>query len=141
MDAYVLYKAQRYDIRGKQRLKSLEKYYVADVSLRHLVLGNRDRDIGRLFENIVYLELIRRGHTVQVGKVGDLEIDFVATAGDKRIYYQVAASVLDPATFEREFAPLGKIKDHYPKFVLTMDDFPLGQDGIEQLNIVDFLLE
>ncbi|MCL1919254.1 MAG: ATP-binding protein [Peptococcaceae bacterium] len=140
MDAYVLYKAPRYDIKGKQHLKSLEKYYVTDMSLRHLVLGNRDRDIGRILENIVYLELIRRGYTVQIGKVGDLEIDFIATAKDKRIYYQVAASVMDPATFDREFGSLNKIKDHYPKYVLTMDELPIGQDGIEQINVVDFLL-
>jgi predicted AAA+ superfamily ATPase len=141
MDAFVLYKASRYDVKGKQHLKSLEKYYAADISLRHLVLGERNRDVGRILENIVYLELLRRGYTVRIGKVGDREIDFVATAGDKRLYYQVAASVLDPATFEREFEPLRMIKDHYPKFVLTMDDLPTGQDGIEQMNIVDFLLE
>lgn len=141
MDAFVLYKAPRYDVRGKQHLKSLEKYYSADVSLRHLVLGSRNRDIGRILENIVYLELIRRGYTVQIGKMGELEIDFVAISGDKKAYYQVAASVMDPHTLEREFAPLKKIKDHYPKMVLTMDDLPAGQDGIEQRNIIEFLLE
>ena len=141
LDAYVLYKAPRYDVKGKQHLKSLEKYYVADVSLRHLLLGERNRDIGRILENIVYLELVRRGYTVRIGKVGDSEVDFVATVGDQRLYYQVAASVLDPATFEREFTPLRLIRDHYPKFVLTMDELPSGQDGIRQMNIVDFLLE
>ena len=141
IDAFVLYKAPRYDIKCKQHLKSLEKYYAADISLRHLVLGERSRDIGRILENIVYLELIRRGYNVRIGKVGMKEIDFVATAGDKRIYYQVAASVLDPTTFEREFEPLRIIKDHYPKFVLTMDDLPVGQDGIRQMNIIDFLLQ
>lgn len=141
MDAYVLYKAPRYDVKGKQHLKSLEKYYAADVGLRHLILGDRDRDIGRILENIVYLELIRRGYTVKIGKVGEKEIDFVATARDRKVYYQVAASVLDPTTFEGEFEPLRIIKDHYPKYVLTMDDLPSGQDGIQQMNIVDFLLE
>ena len=140
MDAYVLYKASRYDVKGKQHLKSLEKYYAVDVGLRHLLLGERNRDVGRILENIVYLELIRRGYDVRVGKVGEKEIDFVASLGDKRIYYQVAASVLDPNTFEREFAPLRDVRDNYPKFVLTMDDLPSGQDGIEQMNIVDFLL-
>lgn len=139
-DAYVLYKATRYDIKGKQHLKSLEKYYAADLSLRHLVLGSRNRDIGRILENIVYLELIRRGYTVNIGKIGELEIDFVAANGNEKIYYQVAASVLDPATFDREFAPLIKIKDHYPKYVLTMDDLPSGTEGIQQVNVVDFLL-
>jgi predicted AAA+ superfamily ATPase len=141
LDAYVLYKARRYDVKGKQHLKSLEKYYAADLSLRHLVLGNAGRDIGRLLENIVYLELIRRGYDVRVGKVGDKEVDFVAVSGGQRFYYQVAASVLDPATFEREFAPLRTIRDHYPKFVLTMDDLPGEQDGIRQVNIIDFLLD
>ncbi len=140
MDAYVLYKASRYDVKGKQHLKSLEKYYAVDVGLRHLILGERNRDVGRILENIVYLELIRRGYDVRVGKVGEKEIDFVASLGDKRIYYQVAASVLDPNTFEREFEPLRAVRDNYPKFVLTMDDLPSGQDGIEQMNIVDFLL-
>jgi len=140
MDAFVLYKAPRYDVKGKQHLKSLEKYYAADIGLRHLLLGERNRDIGRILENIVYLELIRRGYTVRIGKVGEKEIDFVATAGDKKIYYQVAASVLDPATFEREFEPLRIIRDHYPKFVLTMDDLPSGHNGIQQMHIVDFLL-
>ncbi len=141
MDAYVLYKAPRYDVKGKQHLKSLEKYYVVDVSLRHLVLGDRERDVGRILENVVYLELVRRGYDVRVGKVGEREVDFVATKGEKVVYYQVAASVMDPSTFDREFAPLLKIKNHYPKYVLTMDDLPMGQDGVEQKNIVDFLLE
>ncbi len=140
MDAYVLYKASRYDVKGKQHLKSLEKYYAVDVGMRHLLLGERNRDVGRILENIVYLELIRRGYDVRVGKVGEKEIDFVASLGDKRIYYQVAASVLDPNTFEREFEPLRAVRDNYPKFVLTMDDLPVGQEGIEQMNIVDFLL-
>ena len=140
MDAYILYKAPRYDVKGKQHLKSLEKYYVSDISLRHLVLGSRNRDIGRILENIVYLELVRRGYAVRVGKIGEMEIDFVAIKGGKKEYYQVAASVLDPATFEREFAPLLKIKDHYPKFVLTMDDLPSGTEGVRQMNILDFLL-
>jgi len=140
LESYVLYKASRYDVKGKQHLKSLEKCYVSDISLRHVVLGERDRDIGRILENIVYLELIRRGYTVKIGKVGDKEVDFVATVGDQRVYYQVAASVLDPATYEREFSSLQLIKDHYPKYVLTMDDLPSGQDGIQQKNIVDWLL-
>ena len=141
IESYILYKASRYDVKGKQHLKSLEKYYVSDISLRHIVLGERDKDTGRILENIVYLELVRRGYTVKIGKVGEKEVDFVATTGDQRIYYQVAASVLDPATSEREFASLQIIKDHYPKYVLTMDDLPSGRDGIQQKNIIDWLLE
>jgi len=139
IDAYVLYKAPRYDIKGKQYLRSLEKYYISDIGLRQTILGERDRDIGRVLENIVYLELIRRGYAVQVGKAGEREIDFVASTGGDRFYYQVAASILDPATFEREFEPLRSIRDHYPKFVLSMDDLPVGQDGIQSVNIVNFL--
>ena len=141
LDAYILYKASRYDVKGKQHLKSLEKYYVSDVGLRHLVLGDSNRDVGRILENIVYLELIRRGYAVKIGKVGEKEVDFIANAGEWRQYYQVAASVFDPVTFAREYAPLQTIRDHYPKYVLTMDDLPSGQDGIRQMNIVDWLLD
>jgi len=141
LESYILYKASRYDVKGKQYLKSLEKYYVSDISLRHIILGERDRDIGRILENIVYLELIRRGYTVNIGKVGEKEVDFIATTGDKKIYFQVSASVLDPVTYEREFTPSKNIKDHYQKYVLTMDELPSGQDGIQQLNIVEWLLE
>jgi len=139
--AFVLYKAGRYDVKGKQYLKSLEKYYLVDLSLRHILLGNRNTDVGHILENIVYLELIRRGYTVSIGKVDDKEIDFVAEAGGDRIYYQVAASVLDPSTFEREIEPLKRVSDHYPKFIISMDDLPLGEAGIKQINVIDFLLE
>ncbi|MFZ3132480.1 MAG: ATP-binding protein [Desulfosporosinus sp.] len=139
-EAFVLYKASRYDVKGKQYLKSLEKYYLVDVSLRRLLLGDKNTDIGHILENIVYLELLRRGYTVNIGKVEDKEIDFIAVIGGDKIYYQVAASILDPATFEREIAPLKKVPDHYPKFILSMDEFPMGEDGIKQVNIIDFLL-
>ena len=137
----MLYKAGRYDVKGKQYLKSLEKYYLVDLSLRHILLGNRNTDVGHILENIVYLELIRRGYTVSIGKVDDKEIDFVAEAGGDRIYYQVAASVLDPSTFEREIEPLKRVSDHYPKFIISMDDLPLGEAGIKQINVIDFLLD
>jgi predicted AAA+ superfamily ATPase len=140
LDAFVVYKASRYDVKGKQHLKSLEKYYVSDISLRHTLLVDNDRDIGRIIENIVFLELIRRGFSVRVGKVESLEVDFVATKANHKYYYQVAASVMDPATFDREFAPLLKIKDHYPKYVLTLDDLPSGINGITQVNVIDWLL-
>jgi len=140
MDAFILYEAGRYDIKGKQHLRSLEKYYLVDVGLRSLLLGKRTRDIGRVLENIVYLELLRRGYKVSIGKVDALEVDFVAENGDDRVYYQVAASIMDESTFDREFASLKKIPDHYPKYVLTMDDLPMGEDGIKQMNIIDFLL-
>ena len=140
-NSYVLYKVSRYDVKGKQHLKSLEEYYVADISLGHLALDERERELGRILESIVFLELIRRGYSVKIGKVGEREVDFVATVRDQRCYYQVAASVLDPATFDREYLPLNSIKDHYPKVILSLDDLPVGQDGIQQMNIVDWLLE
>ena len=140
-DAFILYEANRYDVKGKQYLRSLEKYYLVDIGLRSLLLGERVRDVGRILENIVYLELLRRGYRGSVGKVDTLEVDFVAESGDERIYYQVSASVLDPATYDREFRPLKRIHDNYPKYVLSMDDLPMGEDGIRQMNIIDFLLE
>jgi predicted AAA+ superfamily ATPase len=139
--AFVLYKAGRYDVKGKQYLKSLEKYYLVDVGLRHMLLGDKNTDVGHILENIVYLELLRRGYAVNIGKVEDKEIDFIAVKGHEKVYYQVAASVLDPATFQREIAPLKKVADHYPKFILTMDEFPMGDEGINRVNIVDFLLQ
>jgi len=139
--AFVLYKAGRYDVKGKQHLKSLEKYYLVDVGLRRMLLGDTNADIGHILENIVYLELLRRGYTVDIGKVDDKEIDFIAEIGGDRLYYQVAASIIDPATFDREIAPLKKIHDHYPKFILSMDELPMSDEGIKQVNVIDFLLE
>ncbi len=139
--AFVLYRAYRYDVKGKLYLKSLEKYYLVDVGLRRMLLGDKNIDIDHVLENIVYLELLRRGYIVSIGQVGDKEIDFIAVTGGDKLYYQVAASILDPATFEREIAPLKKVSDYYPKFILTMDELPMCEDGIKQVNIIDFLLE
>ena len=140
-ESFVLYQVGRYDVKGKQHLKSLEKYYVVDIGLRTLLTGNKNSDIGHILENIVYLELIRRGYSVSIGKIGDLEIDFIAEKTGSKIYYQVSASVLDPAAFEREITPLRKVTDNYPKFIVTMDDISSDNDGIKQVNIIDFLLE
>lgn len=140
-DAFILYEVGRYDIKGRQYLKSLEKYYLVDIGLRNLILGERSMDVGHIIENIIYLELNRRGYKVSIGKVGTLEVDFIAQLGGEKIYYQVAASILDPTTYDREFTPLKKISDNYPKYVLTMDEFPMGEDGIKQINVIDFLLE
>lgn len=139
-ESFILYRAGRYDIKGKQHLKSLEKYYLVDQGLRRLLFADGSRDIGHVLENIVYLELLRRGYQVSVGKVGSHEIDFVAGRGGDRIYCQVSASILDAQTFEREIAPLKMVNDHYPKYIVTMDEVPMGEDGIKQVNIVDFLL-
>lgn len=140
MESFILYKVGRYDVKGKQHLKSLEKYYLVDIGFRRLLLGDKNSDIGHILENIVYLELIRRGYRVSVGKVDDLEVDFVAENGDDRIYYQVSASILDPATYEREITPLKKISDHYQKYIITMDELSMSEDGIKQINVLDFLL-
>lgn len=141
MESFILYKVNRYDIKGKQYLKSLEKYYIVDVGLRRILLGDKNKDIGHILENIVYLELIRRGYSVSIGKIGDLEIDFIAESKDDRIYYQVSATVLDSSTFAREIAPLKKIPDHYAKYIISMDEISMSEDGIKQINIIDFLSE
>lgn len=140
-EAYLVYEADRYDVKGKQYLKSLEKYYVVDVGLRKLLLGNKNTDIGHILENIVYLELLRRGYNVSIGKVDTLEIDFIAEKDGDKEYYQVSASVLDPITFEREIAPLRKVNDNYPKHIITMDELSSNNDGIKQINVIDFLLQ
>ena len=139
-EAYVVYKAERYDVRGKQHLKSLEKYYAVDMGLRKLLLGSKNKDIGHILENIVFFELIRRGFEVCIGKIDDLEIDFIAEKEGEKLYYQVSASVLDPATFEREIEPLRRVHDNYPKYIVTMDEINTDNEGIRQINVIDFLL-
>ena len=140
-EALLLYEANRYDIRGKQRLKSLGKFYLADPGFRTVSIGKSTSDIGHVLENIIYLELIRREFQVYIGKLDALEVDFVARKGDEIIYYQVAASIMDKNTFDREFAPLRQIKDNYPKYVITLDTLPISENGIRQINAVDFLLQ
>ena len=140
-ESFVLYEAQRYDVKGKQFLQSLSKYYLVDMSFRTHLLGAKTRDFGHVLENIVYLELIRRGYQVSIGKFDTEEVDFVAKKGEEKRYYQVAATILDETTFEREIRPLKKITDNYPKYILSMDELPLGEDGINQVNMIDFLLE
>lgn len=140
-DAFILYKAERYDVHGKRHLKSLEKYYAVDMGLRRLLLGNRRQDIGHILENIVYLELIRRGYKVSIGKVGDLEIDFVVEHNGEKVYYQVSATVINEETFEREITPLKHVHDNYPKYIITMDELPMDEDGIKIINVIDFLLQ
>lgn len=139
-DALLLYKAERYDIKGKMYLKTLGKYYAADMGLRQLLIGSRYKDYGHILENIVYLELIRRGYRVYVGKLDTLEIDFVAEKSGILEYYQVSMTLIDEATYEREIKPLKKIKNDYHKFILTLDEIPANDDGIEILNVRDWLL-
>ncbi|KDR94634.1 hypothetical protein SAMN02745945_02630 [Peptoclostridium litorale DSM 5388] len=141
-NAFIIYKANRYDLKGKMFLKTLEKYYIVDMGLRNRLTGLRNTDYGHVLENIVYLELLRRGYEVSIGKVGSLEIDFVATKSNEKIYYQVSATIIDEKTRERELRPLQSISDNYPKFILTMDKTVFNDySGIKVLNIMDFLLE
>ena len=142
-DSYILYKADRYDIKERQFLKTLGKYYIVDTGIRNLLLSSAESDIGHLIENVVYLELKRRGYKVNIGKMLENEIDFVASNMDGRTYYQVPASVLDTGTLERELAPLRKIPDNHPKLLLTLDEVGAGSnyEGIRQINLLHWLLE
>ena len=140
-ESFVLYKAGRYNVKGKQYLKTLEKYYVVDIGLRYTLLGARSTDVGHILENVVYLELLRRGYDVYVGKVDDSEVDFVAMNESGISYFQVAASVRENTTLLRELAPLQKIKDNYPKTILSLDDDPKADySGIIRLNALDWLM-
>ena len=141
-NAFIIYKANRFDIKGKMYLKTLEKYYVVDTGIRNELLSFKDGDYGHMLENLVYLELLRRGYDVSVGKIDNLEIDFVAQNYDEKIYYQVSASILDENTKKRELNPFDHIPDHYEKVILTMDRTPIKDfNGIKNINIIDFLLQ
>jgi len=141
-NAFIFYKVNRYDIKGKDLLKSLEKYYIVDMGLREYLLG-KITDKGRILENIVYFELLRRGYKVSIGKIGDKEVDFVAIKTDQKIYIQVTESLANDATKERELSSLDAIKDNFEKIVLTTDVLFTGitDKGYKILNIIDWLLE
>ena len=142
VDSMMIYQANRYNIKGKQYLKTLEKYYVVDIGLRYALLGKRGYDVGHILENVIYLELIRRGYDVYIGQVGELEVDFVAMNDNGSEYFQVSASVRDEKTLERELKSLQKINDNYPKHSLTLDDDPVcDYDGIKKINALDWLLK
>ncbi len=142
-DSYIFYKAERYDVKGKKLLKTLGKYYIVDTGLRNMLLSSAESDIGHLIENIVYLELLRRGFRVNIGKMQESEIDFVASDINGSIYYQVAASVIDKDTLGRELAPLKKISNNHPKILLTLDEVGADQnyEGIKQINLLKWLME
>lgn len=140
-ESYILYQAKRYNIKGKQYLKTLEKYYVVDVGLRFMLLGSKQMDAVHILENVVYLELLRRGYDVYVGKINEFEVDFVAQNSRGTAYFQVALTVRDEKTLQRELRPLQSIRDHYPKMILTLDEDPETQyDGIRRVNARDWLL-
>lgn len=141
VDSFIFYPVQRYDTKGRQLLKAGQKLYLADIGLRQVINGTKGGDMGHVLENIVFLELARRGGEVYVGRVGDCEIDFVVIDGDFRSYYQVSLSVRDEATMQRELSPLLSISDSYPKYLLTMDNDPvIYHDGIKQEYVLDWLL-
>ncbi|MDC7955185.1 ATP-binding protein [Fusobacterium simiae] len=142
LEAYIFYEIKRFDIKGKEYLKTLGKYYIVDIGLKNYLLGFRNRDIGHSIENIVYFELLRRGYDVAIGKIGEKEIDFIATNIKTKIYIQVTENMASPSTRERELAPFYKIKDNFEKIVITNDESYLGiQDGIKIIRLIDFLLE
>jgi len=138
--AFIIYRIQRYDVKGKEILKTQEKYYVGDQALLYAVMGYKDRLISGVLENIVMLELKRRGYNVFVGKLGDKEIDFIAEKDGKKLYVQVAYLMSEQSTVDREFSPLLAVKDHYPKYVVTMDQLWKDNiEGVKHIHIADFL--
>lgn len=139
IDSYILYKVGRYDLQGKQYLKSGEKYYVADIGLRYFLLGTQNVDMGHILENIVYLELKRRGYEVYIGKIHNKEVDFVVQNNGQIEYYQVAQTVQSPETLARELSSLNAINDHNPKYIITMDEMENSYNGIKQINAIDWL--
>lgn len=141
-ESCIVYPVKRYDVKGRGLLKTMEKYYLVDVALRTMLLGTRGVDYGRVLENVVFLELMRRYPNVYIGKMDNMEIDFIATNGQEINYYQVCASMRDEATRERELKPLETVGDNFPKTVLTLDPDPVTYyNGIKQQNAVDWLLE
>jgi len=142
IEPYIFYPAQRYDVMGKQLLKTNQKFYVVDLGIRRYLLPRKSYDLGFSLENTVFFELIRRGYEVYVGKVDTREVDFVAKKSGKYHYFQVTASMLEESTFNREMSPLTNIKDNYPKTVITLDRLTPGNyDGIDVVNAIDWLLE
>ena len=139
-ESFLIYRVSRDDLIGKKVLNVNEKYYIADHGMREAILGSNQRDINQIFENIIYLELLRKGYNVRVGKVDNLEVDFVCTKGNEKIYVQVAYLLASSETIEREFTSLEKIDDNYPKYVISMDEFDMSRNGIIHINIIDFLM-
>ncbi len=139
--SYIFYPVSRYDTKGMQYLKNGQKYYLSDIGLRNVIIGTKTGDLGHILENVIYLELLRRGGEIYVGKADNAEIDFVVINGVMRTYYQVALTVREDTTLQRELAPLQSISDHYPKYLLTLDnDSPVSHNGIRQLYALDWLL-
>ena len=139
-EAYLFYQVKREDLQGKQILASNEKYYIADHGIREAVFGGNMRDINLILENIVYLELLRRGYEVTVGRTGDKEIDFVCDKRGEKLYVQVCYLLASDETVNREFGAYDSIRDNFPKYVVSLDEFDMSRNGIKHRNIRDFLL-
>ena len=141
MESYFFYDIKRFDIKGKEYLRTLGKFYIVDMGLRNYLLGFRNRDSGHAIENVVYFELLRRGYDVAIGKVDTAEVDFIATKADEKLYIQVTESMVSEDVRRRELAPLQKIRDNYEKIVLSMDTgLDSSYDGIKSLNLILWLL-
>lgn len=141
-DAYFFYEIKRFDIKGKEYLRTLGKYYIVDIGLRNYLLGFREGDSGHILENIIFFELMRRGYDVAIGKIDNQEVDFIATKADEKKYIQVTETMNAPETRERELAPLRKIRDSYEKIVIALEcDLTQTQDGIKIIRALDFLLD
>ena len=141
LESYFFYDIKRFDIKGKEFLRTLGKYYIVDIGLRNYLLGFRDRDTGHAIENVVYFELLRRGYDVSIGKIDNSEVDFIATKADDKIYVQVTESMTSEDVRKRELAPLQKINDNYEKIILSLDTgMDSSYDGIKSVNLIDWLL-
>ena len=138
-DAYLFYQVKRQDLMGKQILTTNEKYYISDHGIREAVFGGNMRDINPVLENIVYMELLRQGYSVTVGKTGDKEIDFICEKRDQKLYVQVAYLLASEDTIQREFSSFDAIRDNFPKYVVSLDEFNMSHNGIKHWNIRDFL--
>ena len=142
LESYFFYEIKRFDIKGKEYLRTLGKYYIADIGLRNYLLGFRNRDSGHAIENVVYFELLRRGYDVSIGKIDNAEVDFIATTADDKIYIQVTESMQSDDVRKRELAPLQKIRDNYEKIILSLDPgMDSSYDGIKSVDLIEWLIE
>ena len=142
MESYFYYDIKRFDIKGKEYLRTLGKYYIVDIGLRNYLLGFRNRDSGHAIENVVYFELLRRGYDVAIGKIDNNEVDFIATKTDDKLYVQVTESMVSEEVRKRELAPLQRVNDNYEKIVLSLDTgLDTSYEGIKSLNLIDWLIE
>ena len=140
-EAFLVYRVARNDLLGKKILNVNEKYYIADHGIREAIMENNQKNINQVLENIVYFEMLRRGYNVKIGKVDNLEVDFVCKKNDETIYIQVSYLLASEDTKEREFSVLENIKDNYPKYVLSMDEFDMSRNGIKHVNLIEFLVK